>query len=622
MNNMTEKTAELEKTDRQRAETQDTIGDEDNTVFFEQDLAGRPCPVVHRKGRDWRLSSAYDTEYAAAVFYEKRINLKPYGVMFLFGSGDGRVVNKIWQSMDETNVLVVYEPNHECFDAVFKKEACKQLLEDNRILFILGGNNDQMLDALVGGIITYNNFQLVDMQILPQYDILYPEECRNLIDIIIYYQKKVILNRNTEINENMKLTENILFNMFDYVKQSNLYLLKKQFCTENLTDVPAIIVSAGPSLDKNIEELKRAEGKAFIIGVDAALKALVRHGIKVQLGITVDPAKDLSLFEEDAILDIPFVLENYSTKGIVEKHRARHFYSMGYGSEYLNSVCEPLAGYKNWSLKTGGSVATQAFSLADELGFQTIILIGQDLAFTGGRGHVSDVCSDEEENRNHVKKRMLTEVPDINGNMVKTDIQMSVYLEWFAKEAFRVRDHIKVIDATEGGARIENTEVMSLREAVEKYCVKDMDLDQIINSTPDTFTEVQRAGIYRQFVRIPEELSRIAEILEKNLDKYEEVRELAERPDAGKEDFRKAMEGIEDIDELKSREPLLTLVAQYNQKTEYMMAEGVYEREDIGIAELAERSAAIIKGYINGIGEFRKDLPILLDQIPKKAEDN
>ena len=40
-------------------------------------------------------------------------------------------------------------------------------------------------------------------------------------------------------------------------------------------------------------------------------------------------------------------------------------------------------------LPTGGSVATSALALLHEMGFKTIILVGQDLAYPGGVEHTS-----------------------------------------------------------------------------------------------------------------------------------------------------------------------------------------------------------------------------------------
>lgn len=44
-------------------------------------------------------------------------------------------------------------------------------------------------------------------------------------------------------------------------------------------DTTGIVVAAGPSLNKNIYELKKAKGKAFIVAVDTAIKPLLKAGI-------------------------------------------------------------------------------------------------------------------------------------------------------------------------------------------------------------------------------------------------------------------------------------------------------------------------------------------------------
>ena len=60
-------------------------------------------------------------------------------------------------------------------------------------------------------------------------------------------------------------------------------------------EMPAIIVSAGPSLNENIEELKKAKNKAFIIAVDTAMKPLLRNGIIPDMYAIIDGTKPLEL---------------------------------------------------------------------------------------------------------------------------------------------------------------------------------------------------------------------------------------------------------------------------------------------------------------------------------------
>lgn len=91
------------------------------------------------------------------------------------------------------------------------------------------------------------------------------------------------------------------------------------------TEVPAIIVSAGPSLDKNIRMLKRAKGHAFLIGVDSALKALLREEIRPDIAISIDPGKNPELFTDDRLNELPFVVAGFSLPMIVRKNRSRVF---------------------------------------------------------------------------------------------------------------------------------------------------------------------------------------------------------------------------------------------------------------------------------------------------------
>ena len=52
-----------------------------------------------------------------------------------------------------------------------------------------------------------------------------------------------------------------------------------------------ILVSAGPSLNKNIMELKKAKNKAFIVATDTAVKPLLKAGIEPDLMVMVDGEK-------------------------------------------------------------------------------------------------------------------------------------------------------------------------------------------------------------------------------------------------------------------------------------------------------------------------------------------
>jgi hypothetical protein len=55
--------------------------------------------------------------------------------------------------------------------------------------------------------------------------------------------------------------------------------------------VPAVVVGAGPSLDKNLKGLTKLEGKVLVVAVDTAVRPLLAAGIRPHLVVAVDPSE-------------------------------------------------------------------------------------------------------------------------------------------------------------------------------------------------------------------------------------------------------------------------------------------------------------------------------------------
>lgn len=54
---------------------------------------------------------------------------------------------------------------------------------------------------------------------------------------------------------------------------------------------------------------------------------------------------------------------------------------------------------------------------------------------------------------------------------------MDLYRKWFESQIVRY-PRLDVIDATEGGAKIEGSEIMTLKEAIERECKTDIDFEK------------------------------------------------------------------------------------------------------------------------------------------------
>ncbi len=155
-----------------------------------------------------------------------------------------------------------------------------------------------------------------------------------------------------------------------------------------MENVPSIIVAAGPSLNKNILDLRQLNKKACIIATDTAIKPLLNNGIIPDFIVIVDGKKPGLLFEHELLSEVPMIMSSAVSKDPVNMHKGKKFFSWD-GSRYEAELIKEAKQHSAHpekidmcSLPTGGSVATTAFSFAKLLGSKTIILVGQDLAFT------------------------------------------------------------------------------------------------------------------------------------------------------------------------------------------------------------------------------------------------
>lgn len=256
------------------------------------------------------------------------------------------------------------------------------------------------------------------------------------------------------------------------------------------TGAPAIIVAAGPSLDKNIHLLHNVKGRFPIIAVDTALRQLVANGIKPDIVCAADPSYENSLDfvgvenEKDVILAI----EPMTHPDIFASFKGPKML-MTFGSglfPIFKDLREPVGNLSCW-----GSIATTVFDLVRNMGSDPIVFIGLDLSFQDGRLHARGSYSDdvffekvhqftsiEHETADYINTRGTYKFVMTDGSVVYTDQNMKLYRDWF-EDQFR-QTTAKVINATEGGVVDKYVEKMSLSGLIAKYSDFALPVGQII----------------------------------------------------------------------------------------------------------------------------------------------
>ncbi|EPU9205990.1 motility associated factor glycosyltransferase family protein [Campylobacter jejuni] len=233
----------------------------------------------------------------------------------------------------------------------------------------------------------------------------------------------------------------------------------------------AIVVSAGPSLAKQLPLLKAYQDKAVIFCADGALSMLEKEGIIPDYVTNLD-FTDLAMkfFQNKENLKQSIIaLECATHPNVVRSLKA----------ENCMIVLRNKALYQRFNLNdfgyidTGTHVSHFSYTLALALGFKNIIMIGQDLAFDEkGNSHSKGFSYGEQFNGEKTVPTLKTQAYAGKGEVL-THIAWNDYrikLEYF----FACNEQkAKFYNATEGGARINFTEELSFKECCEKLLTKE-----------------------------------------------------------------------------------------------------------------------------------------------------
>lgn len=222
----------------------------------------------------------------------------------------------------------------------------------------------------------------------------------------------------------------------------------------------ACLVSSGPSLDENVKWLKSKEKNIDIYVVGSALSTLLKKQITPYAAVITDAQKvtenQFTGLGYDGIL---YYLSTANYK-IVMSHPGEKYLICQEGYSSSEKLAEQ---YQLPLLKTGGSVATVTFSLIEYLGYETIVLFGQDLAFFGNNTHAKSSSSNLEILNNNM---VFREVESNDGRIINTMSNLLVYKYWFENKIKQTT--MEVYNTSKKGAKIVGTKLLKDIKEFEK----------------------------------------------------------------------------------------------------------------------------------------------------------
>ena len=224
----------------------------------------------------------------------------------------------------------------------------------------------------------------------------------------------------------------------------------------------AIIVSAGPSLDKNYSLLKYKTEDVVIIATAQTLRKLYRSEIVPDCGVISDTSSELKKLNEGIEpINCPLVFSSTASVPYVRDYKGPKYIFCQKGFE----PAEKLAKEKGWPIidSYGGSVALVSLALAIYKGFKEIIFVGQDLCYKGNVLHAEGTSE-----RFIINEPNMENDVDIFGTPVVVPLSFSMFKRQI-ESVIELHPQIKFFNATEGGVHINGTKDILLSDIIKKH---------------------------------------------------------------------------------------------------------------------------------------------------------
>lgn len=530
-----------------------------------EDIEGRHVIYLQAGENIVQLDSLYDMGPVLDLWYKTMPKLPMYAKVFLFGFGNGCMVRKLLGSIDDSNKVIVYEPDFTVLHYVMEHFDITDIFSDERFDLIVRSAAEGAISRLFDDRLSYSDIGTFQYYVYPNYNHIFTVE---YLEYIHEFETACnAINSTQSVLE--RFTEANFLNTF-----ANLNALLASKSIESLymrmpKDMPAIIVASGPSLDKNVSLLAKAKNKAFIIAVDSSLRTVLKTGVMPDLCVTIDAKKLSKHFSDDRANDVPMVCQLTSNREILKAHRAEKFFvnDLNHHVQHFFSRHTHLFPV----VSSGGSVANDAFSIAQVLGFQTIIMIGQDLAYTDNRTHSADSVRGKTDAS--TLKHVMTE--GIDGNPIAASNEFTLYRNWIQEQIAQYPD-LTVIDATEGGAKIYGTKIMTFREAIDTYCKKTCDFETIVKESDDFMPEEERRELVEYIHGIPDELGECLRKVREGIRSYDQMLKLVLSDKYHNERFKNEFEKTKKINTYLDKAPVMEYVKNAIQKETNALLKTVY----------------------------------------------
>lgn len=416
---------------------------------------GEPNMALFIEGQKYYIHSRYNAIAEAKKWVSTIQEEVHSGHVFILGIGLGYFLEALIE-LPEVEQVYICEPSVQIFNQMIRVRDIKPLLSNPKVKIMAVGEDELFLKQVADQIATYLSSENLSILAPSIYKRIYKEK----IELINSYIKESLVGQVANFHtyhtfQDIWLT-NILNNLPYTILHPSFHKLK------NLVNGgKAIVIGSGPSLSLDVEYLKLLRNKCIIIAAGSSIQALEHHNIYPDLVVSMDGGiANLHVFKNLKSTSTPLLFVTQIYYEILDIYKGEKYYSTFNNdliSKYLYSDSETV------SLLNTATVTGTAIQAAQFMGFNEIILMGQDLSYPGKQYYTSGV--------KHISDKELVEITDdadlwienVYGGQNPTTKKMMFTLrdlELLIK--IQTQNGLKVINTSQKGAVIKYTEYRTM----------------------------------------------------------------------------------------------------------------------------------------------------------------
>ncbi|OGI01264.1 MAG: hypothetical protein A2Y25_01900 [Candidatus Melainabacteria bacterium GWF2_37_15] len=428
--------------------------------------------------KDLALHSTIDPIREANAIWNKAVHteLKKNDIQIVFGLGLGYLFKRAY--VNSGSKIFLFEPMPEVLRFVLEHVDFSAELTDKRVYI-----TDNVKDITEKLSSEYLQGDRAEFMFLPAYASITQDIMQDLTTRLV----KVLEEKSADVSTIFRFaqgwTKNFITNLPHFFEFRPLGYFKDTFADKN-----ALIIAAGPSLQENIEKIKKNKDKFITIAVGKALRVLAENNIVPDF-VTFADARNLELQVQglEHVIAKTNIIMTIKTDSKISALKAKNKILYLPETDPYTNLFIKHSSLDPGSYESASSISIINYFIAKTLGFRNIAFVGLDLAFPDNKIYATGESLKIDENgyiqMKNVQKsnRKVGYVKDKDGNTLATRDDYMIFIRQLEGILEEDTSLSRVINTSTRGAYINGMDYVDFDSYVKKISELNINVNEIIS---------------------------------------------------------------------------------------------------------------------------------------------